>query len=64
MLNPLLNMKNDLSVWNGVLLYKQLIRPLMDYAWPALRPAAAPTSGGYRCYNPSVFASILVPVCT
>jgi hypothetical protein len=27
MLGPLLNRKNDLSVGNGVLLYKQLIRP-------------------------------------
>ena len=34
-LGPLLNMKTDLSVRNGVLLYKQLIRPLMDYACPA-----------------------------
>ena len=30
-LGPLLN-RSDLSVRNGVLLYKQLIRPLMDYA--------------------------------
>ena len=28
MLGPLLNRKSDLSVRNGVLLYKQLIRPL------------------------------------
>ena len=27
--------KSGLSVWNGVLLYKQLIRPMMDYACPA-----------------------------
>jgi len=40
MLCPLLNMKSDLSVWNGVLLYKQLIRPLMDYASPACSSAA------------------------
>ena len=33
MLCPLLNGKSDLSVRNGVLLYKQLIRPMMDYAW-------------------------------
>jgi hypothetical protein len=32
MLGPLLNSKSDLSVRNGVLLYKQLIRPMMDYA--------------------------------
>jgi len=40
MLGPLLNRKSDLSVRNGVLLYKQLIRPLMDYACPAWRSAA------------------------
>jgi hypothetical protein len=27
---PLLNRRNGLSVRNGVLLYKQLIRPVMD----------------------------------
>ena len=37
---PLLNRRSDLSVRNGVLLYKQLIRPLMDYACPAWRSAA------------------------
>jgi hypothetical protein len=36
---PLLNRKSDLSVRNGVLLYKQLIRPMMDYACPAWRSA-------------------------
>jgi len=40
MLGPLLNRKSDLSFRNGVLLYKQLIRPLMDYACPAWRSAA------------------------
>jgi len=40
MLDPLLNKKSDLSVRNGVLLYKHLIRPLMDYACPAWRSAA------------------------
>jgi hypothetical protein len=34
MLGPLLNGKS------GVLLYKWLIRPMMDYACPTLRPAA------------------------
>ena len=36
MLNPFLNRKIDLFVRNGVLRYKQLIRPMMDYkchAW-------------------------------
>jgi hypothetical protein len=40
MLGLLLNRKSDLSVRNGVLLYKQLILPLMDYACPAWRSAA------------------------
>ena len=40
MLGPLLNRKSDLSVRNGVLLYNQLIRPMMDYACPASRSAA------------------------
>ena len=40
MLGPLLNSKSDLSIRNGVLLYKQLIRPMMDYACPAWRSAA------------------------
>jgi hypothetical protein len=38
-LDPLLNRKSDLSVRNGVLLYKQLIRPMMDYTCPACRSA-------------------------
>jgi len=49
MMGPLLNRKIDLSARNGVLLYKQLIRPLMDYACPAWRSAAAPMSGSYDC---------------
>jgi hypothetical protein len=40
MLVPLLNRKSDLSVRNGVLLYKQFIRPIMDYACPMWRSAA------------------------
>jgi hypothetical protein len=40
MLGPLLNRKSDLSVRNGVMLYKQLLRPMMDYACPAWRSAA------------------------
>ena len=39
MLGPLLNKKSDLSVRNGVLLYKQLIRPMMDFECPAWRTA-------------------------
>ena len=33
-LGPLLNRGSELSLRNGVLLYKQLIRPMMDYACP------------------------------
>ena len=39
MVGPLLNSKSDLSIRNGVLLYKQLIRPMMDYACPTWRSA-------------------------
>jgi hypothetical protein len=35
MLGPLLDRKCDLFVRNGVLLYKQLIRSMMDYVFPA-----------------------------
>jgi hypothetical protein len=40
MLCPLLNRRSDLYFRNGVLLYKQLIRPMMDYACPVWRSAA------------------------
>jgi 4-amino-4-deoxy-L-arabinose transferase-like glycosyltransferase len=40
MLGHFLNRKCDLSVSNRVLLYKQLIRLMIDYACPAWRPAA------------------------
>ena len=49
MLGPLLHSNSDLSVRNGVLLYKQFIRPMMDYACLAWKFAAAPMSEGYRC---------------
>jgi hypothetical protein len=39
MLGPLLNRRSGLSVRNGVLLYKELIRPMMDYACPIWRYA-------------------------
>ena len=40
MLCPLLNRNSDLSIRNRVLLYKLLIRPIMDYACPAWKSAA------------------------
>ena len=61
-LGPLLHCKSDFSVRNGGLLYKLLIRPMMDYVCPAWRSAAAPMSGGYRCYNTSVFALLPAPL--
>ena len=39
-LGSLLNRRSGLSIRNGVLLYKQLIRPVMDYACPVRRSAA------------------------
>jgi hypothetical protein len=55
-LGPLLNRRSGLSVRNGVLLYKQVIRPMMDYASPIWRSAARSTSGSCKCYKPCVFA--------
>jgi hypothetical protein len=40
MLGPLLNRKSDLSIRNGVLVFQQLNRPMMDYAFPACWSAA------------------------
>jgi hypothetical protein len=40
MLGPLLKKSTDLSIRNRVMLYKQLIRPMVDYACPAWRLAA------------------------
>jgi hypothetical protein len=40
MLGPLLNRRSGLSVKNGVLFYKQLIRPMVDYTCPIWRSAA------------------------
>ena len=39
-LGPLLNRGSGLSIRNGVLLYKLLIRPMMDHACPVWRYAA------------------------
>jgi len=64
MLGPFPNRKSHLSVRNGVLLYKQLIRPLMDCVPREEVRCPLPCPGCYRCYNPSVFASLLVPLGT
>jgi hypothetical protein len=60
-LGLLLNRKSDLSVRNGVLLYKQLIRPMMDYACPVWRSVARTNVRMLQVLNPSVFALLLVP---
>jgi hypothetical protein len=39
-LGPLLKRRSGLSSRNGFLLYKQVIRPTMDYACPVWRSAA------------------------
>jgi len=39
MFGPFSNRKSDLSVGNGVLMYKQLNRPMLDYAYPSCRSA-------------------------
>jgi hypothetical protein len=54
-LGPLLN-RSGLSIRNGVLLYKQLIRPMMDYACPSGGPLPAPISRTCKYCSPSVFA--------
>jgi len=62
-LGPLFNSKSDLSVRNGVLLYKQLIRPMKDYAAPLGGPLPAVMSGGYRSaiqVSPSCYRRPLV----
>jgi hypothetical protein len=40
LLSPLLNRRCDLYIWNGVLVYMQLVRSLMDYPCPAWSSAA------------------------
>jgi hypothetical protein len=60
MLASLLNKKGDLSVSSGVLLYKQLIHLMIDYACPHEGSLPASTFGSYKCCNPSVFALLLV----
>jgi hypothetical protein len=39
-LGPVLNSRSGLSIRNGVLLFKELVRPMMDYACPIWRYAA------------------------
>jgi hypothetical protein len=64
LLGPYLNRRVDVSIRNGVLLYKQLIRPLMDYAYPFWWSAAHTQVRRLRVYNPLVFALLPVPLGT
>ena len=48
LLGPLLNRRSDLSIRNGVMLYKQLVRPLMDYACPSWRSVARTHVGMFQ----------------
>jgi hypothetical protein len=57
---PLLNRSSGLSISNGVLLHKHITCPMMDYVCPIWRSLPAPTSGGCKCYSPSVLALLLV----
>ena len=41
LLGSLLHRRSGLSIRNGILLYKQLMRPMMDYACPIWRSAAS-----------------------
>jgi len=61
MLGPHLNSKSYLSVRNGALLFKQLIRPTMDYACPAWRSAARNHVRCLQVLKSNVFAFLLVP---
>jgi hypothetical protein len=63
LLGPVLN-RRDISVRNEALLYKQMIRPWWTTRAPYGDPQPAPMSGGYRCYNPSVFALLRVALGT
>jgi hypothetical protein len=52
----LLNRKSGLSIRNGVLLYKQLIHPMMELHFPFGGPPLAPTSRNCKSCSPSVVA--------
>ena len=64
MLGHLLNRKSDFSTRNGVLLYKQFIRPMMDYACPVWRSVARTHVRRLQMLQSRVFALLLVPLGT
>jgi hypothetical protein len=63
-LGTLFSRRSGLSIRKGVLLYRQLIHPMMDYACPVWRTLRVATSENYWCFNPSVFALLLLPLGT
>jgi hypothetical protein len=64
MLGLLLNRKSDLSNRNVVLLYKQFIRPTMDYVCPAWRYAARTHVRRLQVLQSKCLALLLVPSAT
>jgi hypothetical protein len=64
LLVPFLNRRSELSIRNGVLLYKQPIRPMMDYAFPAWRSAARSHARRLQILQSNVFALLRVPLGT
>jgi len=61
MLDPLLNRKSDLSVRNGVLLYKHYIRPLLEYSWHAWSFVVRSHVRQLQVLQSKCFASLIVP---
>jgi hypothetical protein len=60
-LGHLLNRRSVISVRNGVLLYKQIIRPMIDNACAVWTSAARTHIRKLEFCNPSVFALLLEP---
>jgi len=60
-LGPLLNSKSDLPIRTQSCYISSSSGPWWTMRAPRRGPLPAPMSGSYRRYNPSVFASLLVP---
>jgi len=56
MLGLLLNRKSDLSIRNGVVLYKQLLHPMVDYVYSAWRFDNRTNVQKAQVLHPIVFA--------
>jgi hypothetical protein len=61
LLRPFLNSRSELSNRNGVLLYTQLNRPMVDYAYRIWIFAARIYIRRFRVYNVTVFAFLQAP---